>query len=161
MTTIDISDILKVLLIAASPVSELRGAIPLAILLYGFPWYYAFLFGVLGNLLPVPFLLLFLDSITRALGKVAFISPVIKWVLARALRQSATMERYERIGLALFVAIPMPFTGAWTGSIAAVLLHLKFRYAIISIIIGILIAGVVVTLVAMLGWTLAGIFTAG
>ena len=66
----DISSILTVIAIAASPISELRGAIPIAVGIYDFPWYYAFLFGIVGNILPVPFILLFLDTIVRLLSKV-------------------------------------------------------------------------------------------
>jgi len=153
----DISDILKVIAIAASPISELRGAIPIAVSIYDFPWYYAFVFGIVGNLLPVPFILLFLDTIVQLLSKVYFFDRILKWFFERTRKRGKIIERYERIGLALFVAIPFPITGAWTGSIAAVLLGLKFRHAILSISIGVLIAGVIVTCATVLGWAVADI----
>ena len=66
------------------------------------------------------------------------------------------IQRYERIGLMVFVAIPLPITGAWTGSLAAVLFGLKFRHALVSIILGVIIAGGVVTAMTMLGWLVFG-----
>ncbi len=153
----DISDILKVIAIAASPVSELRGAIPFAISAYDFPWYYAFLFGVIGNLLPVPFIILFLYYIVPILSKVSAIDRLAQRFFARMRRRGKMVERYERIGLALFVAIPLPVTGAWTGSVLAVLFGLKFRNAFLSILVGVLVAGTVVTLATLLGWSIAGL----
>jgi uncharacterized membrane protein len=156
---LEISDILAVLGIAASPISELRGAIPVAISVFHFPWYYAFLIAVIGNLLPVPFILLLLNSISKFLSRVSFFEKIINWLFERIRRRGKTIERYERIGLALFVAIPLPITGAWTGSIIAVLLDLKFKYAFFSIFIGVLVAGVIVTCATLFGWTIASLFT--
>jgi uncharacterized membrane protein len=154
----ELSSVLTVLALAVSPISELRGAIPVAISVYHFSWYHAFLLGVIGNLIPVPFILLFLDNISRLLSKVPLFDRLLKWLFERTRRRGEIIERYERIGLALFVAIPLPITGAWTGSLAAVLLGLKFKYAFLSIFIGVLIAGVIVTCATLLGWTIAGLF---
>jgi uncharacterized membrane protein len=154
---VDLFDVMKVLAIAASPISELRGAIPVAVSVYHFPWYYALLFGVIGNLIPVPFILLFLNAITRLLSRVRFFDRFLQWLFARTRRKGKSIERYENIGLALFVAIPLPLTGAWTGSIIAVLLGLKFRYAFLSILVGVVVAGVIVTCATLLGWTIAGL----
>mgnify|MGYP001189581976 FL=1 len=143
---------LAVLVIAALPIVELRLAIPLAINTFDFPWYYALLLAIIGNLLPVPFILLFLDAITRWLGKIALLDRFLNWLFERTRRRGKIIEKYERIGLALFVAIPLPITGAWTGSLAAVLFGLNFRYAFLSIFIGVFIAGVIVTCLSLLGW---------
>ena len=151
---------LEVFFLAASPISELRGAIPWAILKYHFPWYSAFLLAVIGNLFPVPFILLFLNTFSRVLNKIAIFEKLLNWLFERTRRQSKVISKYKRIGLVLFVAIPLPITGAWTGSLAAVLLGLKFKHAFISIFIGILIAGAIVTCITMLGWTIFGIFRA-
>ncbi len=150
----DLPSILAVLGLAASPISELRGAIPLAIIQFHFPWYYAFLLAIIGNLLPVPFILLFLDNASRLLSKVGFFNRILNWLFERTRRRGKIIERYERIGLILFVAIPLPITGAWTGSLAAVLFGLKFKHALLSIFIGILIAGTIVTCATLLGWTI-------
>jgi len=145
-------ELLKVILIAASPIAELRLAIPLAINTFGFPWYYALLLAIIGNLLPVPFILLFLDTATRLLSKVALFNRMLNWLFERTRRRGRIIERYKRIGLALFVAIPLPVTGAWTGSLAAVLFGLSFKHAFLSIIVGVFIAGVIVTCLSLLGW---------
>ena len=153
----DLSSILTVLGLAASPISELRGAIPVAIIQFHFPWYYAFLLAIIGNLLPVPFILLFLDTASRLLSKVGLFDRILSWLFERTKRRSTIIEKYQRIGLVLFVAIPLPVTGAWTGSLAAVLLGLRFKHAFLSIFIGVLIAGVIVTCATLLGWTIFGL----
>jgi len=160
LLSLGFSDILVVLALAASPISELRGAIPVAITGFHFPWYYAFLLAIIGNLLPVPFILLFLNSVSRLLSKVRFFDRMLQWLFERTRRRGMIVERYERIGLALFVAIPLPVTGAWTGSLAAVLFGLKFKHAFLSIFVGILIAGVIVTCATLLGWTIFGLWRA-
>lgn len=157
LINLELSSVLAVLAIAASPISELRGAIPVAISAFHFPWYYAFLIAVIGNLLPVPFILLLLNSVSRLLSKVSFLERLLNWLFERTRRRGKIIKRYERIGLVLFVAIPLPMTGAWTGSLIAVLFGLKFRYAFLSICIGVLISGVIVTCVTLFGWTIAGL----
>ena len=151
---------LEVLAFAASPISELRGAIPWAILKHHFPWYYAFLVAVIGNLLPVPFILLFLNTFSRLLSKIGICEKMLHWLFKRTRQRGKIINRYQRIGLALFVAIPLPVTGAWTGSLAAVLFGLKFKHAFLSIFFGILIAGTIVTGVTLLGWTIFGLWKA-
>ncbi len=143
---------LVVLIIAALPIFELRGALPIAINLFHFPWYYALPLAIIGNLLPVPFILLFLGTISRLLSKIDFFKWLSHWLFERIRRQGGVVERYERIGLVLFVAVPLPGTGAWTGSLAAVLFGLKFKYAFLSILVGIFIAGIIITCLSLLGW---------
>ena len=143
---------LVVLIISALPIFELRGAIPVAINLFHFNWYYAFLLAIIGNLIPVPLILLFLNAVVRFLSRVSFFDRFFRWLFAYTRKRGGIIERYERIGLALFVAIPLPVTGAWTGSLAAVLFGLKFKHAMLSIFIGVLIAGIIVTCLSLLGW---------
>jgi uncharacterized membrane protein len=152
-------NILTVIGIAASPISELRGAIPWAVSVHHFSWYYALLFSIIGNLLPVPFILIFFDKIVELLGRVRFIDRLLQWFLERTRRRGKAVERYKRIGLALLVAIPLPITGAWTGAIIAALLGMRYRYALISIVVGVLIAGIVVTCATQLGWAISDLFT--
>src|SRR4030067_273288 len=149
-------DILKVIGTAVLPISELRGAIPLAIFTYDFPWYYAYLFGVIGNLLPVPFILLLFNAVIPLLSRVNFLDRLLQWYFAWTKRRSKSIERYGWLGLAIFVAIPLPVTGAWTGAILAALLGMKFKYAFSSIAVGVLVAGVIVTCAVVLGWAVAG-----
>ena len=152
---------LVVLIVSALPISELRGAIPLAINVYGFAWYKAFLIAVAGNLLPVPVLILFFNVLYRAFGRVPIIKRFLDWIIERTRRRGGLVEKYERIGLMLFVAIPLPVTGAWTGSLAATVFDVKRSYALISIFSGVLIAGVIVTCLSLLGWLGAIIAGAG
>jgi len=160
LLSLTFSNVLAVLAIAASPISELRGAIPVAITVFHFPWYYAFLLAVIGNLLPVPFILLFLDAFSKLLGKIGIFERMLQWFFKHTRRRGKIIERYERIGLTLFVAIPLPITGAWTGSVVAVLFGLRFKHALLSIFIGILIAGTIVTCATLLGWSIFGLWKA-
>ena len=155
---------LAVLIISALPVVELRLALPVAIRLFHIPWYYALLLAIIGNLAPVPFLLLFLNTFSRLLSKIGIFEKMLHWLFERTRRRGKIINRYERIGLALFVAIPLPVTGAWTGSLAAVLFGLKFKHAFLSIFIGVFIAGIIVTCLSLLGWIgaiIAGIGLSG
>ena len=141
-----------IVIISALPVVELRLALPIAINVFHMAWYKAYCLAVIGNMLPVPILLLFLDSLAKVVTRAEIGRRVVNWVFERTRRQGKTIERYEKIGLTLFVAIPLPVTGAWTGSIAAFLLGLKFRYAFLSILVGVIIAGAIVTSLCLLGW---------
>jgi len=152
---------LIVVIISALPIAELRVALPLAINWFHMPWPKAFYLAIIGNLLPVPILLLFLDPLAKAVSRVEVGRRLVNWVFEHTRRRGKAIERYERIGLTLFVAIPLPVTGAWTGSIAAFLLGLRFKYAFLSILTGIIIAGAIVTSLCLLGWIGAVIAGAG
>lgn len=143
---------LVVVFIATLPVLELRGAIPVAINMFGMPWYQALPLALIGNLLPVPIIILFLKAITRWLSKEEFFRRMLDWLFERTRRRGRIVERYKRIGLVVFVAIPLPVTGAWTGSLVASLLGMKFNHAFLSILTGVFVAGLIVTGPSLLGW---------
>ncbi|MGD9118280.1 MAG: small multi-drug export protein [Dehalococcoidia bacterium] len=143
---------LIVIIISALPVLELRGALPVAINILHIPWYWSFLLVIIGNLLPVPFILLFLESVAKGISRLDSGKRLVDWLFRRTRKRGRIIERYERIGLTLFVAIPLPFTGAWTGSIAAFLFGLKFYRSLLLIFFGIIIAAVIVTILCLLGW---------
>jgi len=143
---------LVVLIISALPLLELRGALPVAINLFHFPWYYALLLAIIGNLAPVPILLLFLNVFSRFLGRISIFERMLHWLFERTRRRGKIVEKYKKIGLTLFVAVPLPVTGAWTGVLVAVLFGLTFKHAFLSIFIGICIAGIIVTCLSLLGW---------
>jgi uncharacterized membrane protein len=147
-----LADFLKVFFTAAAPISELRGAIPLAIVDLDMSWQLAFLVAFAGNLLPVPFLLLFLDPVSKLLSKVGIFERIINWIFRMSRRRGGLVEKYGTMGLVIFVAIPLPVTGAWTGSIVAFLLGLRFWRAFPAIILGVFIAGVIVTTLTVIGW---------
>ena len=152
---------LVVIITSALPILELRGGIPVAMTLFDCPWYYAFLLAVIGNILPVPFILLFLDAATRFLSKVRLFDRMLNWLFERTRRRGKIIQKYKRVGLILFVAIPLPITGAWTGSLAAVLFGIKFKHAFLSILIGVLIAGVIVTCLTYFGLSIVGMWQQG
>ncbi len=132
------------MVIAMLPIFELRGAIPIALWLE-LVASKAFLFAVIGNLIPIPFLLLLLGPVSESLRKYKLFDRFFDWLFQRTRRKSKLIERLELVGLVLFVAIPLPITGAWTGTVAAFLFDIPFKYAFPAIIIGVLIAGVIVT----------------
>jgi len=156
-----VSDFLQVFFTAAAPISELRGAIPLGILDLDMRWYQAFLIAFAGNLLPVPFILLLLGPAARVLTRVKILDRLLNWIFEISRRRGGLVERYGALGLTLFVAIPLPITGAWTGCIVAYLLGLSFWRAFPAIVLGVLIAGVIVTALTVIGWWGAAIAGVG
>ncbi len=139
-----------VVVLAALPISELRGAIPLALAM-GFSPMKAYALSFAGNLIPVIPLLFFLQPISEKLRHIKLFEKFFDWLFERTRRKATLIEKFEALGLILFVAIPLPITGAWTGCVAATLFKIRFRYALIAIICGVAIAGVVV-----MGLSLAG-----
>ncbi len=141
---------LMTMIAAALPISEVRGAIPLAIGVYGFSPLQAYLLSVLGNLLPIIPLLLFLGPVSDFLRRFSIGDRFFSWLFART--RSKYIKDHENFGLtalAVFVAIPLPMTGAWTGCVIAFLLGFRFWPAFAAIAAGVLIAGVVVTAAVM------------
>ncbi|NPE31245.1 small multi-drug export protein [Methanococcoides sp. SA1] len=140
------------IILSALPISELRGAIPIAIGVYGIGPIEAYFLAVLGNLIPVIPLLLFLEPVSNFLRRFKVGDMFFTWLFTRTRQKhSERMEKYGPLALTLFVAIPLPVTGAWTGCAAAFVFGIKFRYALLSIFAGVLIAGIVVTLVTLAG----------
>ncbi len=142
-SVLSLNEVLTVILVAAMPISELRGAIPLAVY-YGFSPVKAYVISVLGNLLPVPFLLAFLEKVREVVKKWNLTSGIFEVFERRALKNRDLIEKYGYLGLTLFVAIPLPVTGAWTGALLAVLLELKDVKSLACIALGVAIAGIIV-----------------
>ena len=145
------------ILMAMLPVAELRLALPISITILNLPWYQGFYLSVIGNLIPVPFLLLFFEAVARLIQKVEIGKRFIGWLLSRTAKRTGIIEKYKFAGLIIFVAIPLPLTGAWTGSLAAYILGLRFWSAFLAIALGIIAAGIIVTVLTLLGWVGAGI----
>lgn len=139
-----------VTIMAALPISELRGAIPLG-LYYGFPLPKAFLLSVLGNISFIAPVLFLLEPVSRRLRRFKIWARFFDWLFERTRKKADAVQKYEALGLALFVAVPLPVTGAWTGAVAASLFKIRFRYAFISIIAGVIIAGLIVSMLCALG----------
>ena len=152
----NLGNALQVFFISAAPIVELRGAIPIAMVTHDIAWYFAFLICVLGNLLPIPFILLFLGPLTELLSRINLFHRIITWFFKYTRRRGGLVEKYGWMGLIMFVAIPLPVTGAWTGSILAFLFGIRFRPAFLSITCGVFIAGVIVTSLTHAGVSIFG-----
>lgn len=147
---VSINKEIAVVLLAALPVSELRGAIPLGLSM-GFSPLKTYLLAFTGNIIPVIPLLFLLQPITNRLRHIKIFAKFFDWLFERTRKKATLVEKFEALGLILFVAIPLPITGAWTGCVAATLFKIRFRYALLSIALGVIIAGLIV-----LGLSLAG-----
>ena len=139
---------LCVLFCSMIPIIELRGAIPLGAAL-GLPWWQSYALSVIGNMLPVPFILLLIKGMIGWMShsRVAFFNKLANFLLRKVEKKRDQIEKYSFWGVALFVGIPLPVTGAWTGSLVAAMIDMKFWKALLSCFLGVLIAGVVVSLI--------------
>ena len=135
--------------ISIVPLIQLRGAMVYAVGV-GLPEIPALILCVIGNMLPVPIILLFVKSVLNWMArcKVKFFNKIANKMFEKAEKNRAKIEKYAFWGLTLFVAIPLPATGAWTGTLVAALFDMKFWKSLLSAFIGVLIAGVVMTLIS-------------
>jgi uncharacterized membrane protein len=141
---------IAVIVIGALPIFELRGAIPLGFYL-GLPIIKNFIFSILGNMLPIiPFMFL-LSPVSNYLRDFPLWKRFFDWLFERTKKKADVVQKYEALGLAIFVAIPLPLTGAWSGAIAASLFKIRFRYAFPAIFLGVIGAGIIVTILCLLG----------
>lgn len=137
-------------LISMVPVVELRGAIPYGIAQGLNPWL-TYALAVVGNMLPVPFILLFIRRIFTWMKRYPKMAKIAEKFEARAAKKSGKVKKSETIGLCLLVAIPLPGTGAWTGALVAALMNMRIKRALPTIFAGVLVAGLAVTLIMTLG----------
>jgi uncharacterized membrane protein len=137
-------------LISMLPIFELRGGIPIGIALLKQHPALVYMVSVVFNVIPIFPILLFLNPLRRLLEKLPIFYGFFRFLSRRAEKNRALVERYEEIGLMFFVAIPLPVTGAWTGSLVAVLMGLKIGKSFLFILGGVLIAGIIVTFLTLL-----------
>ena len=136
---------LVTLIVSMVPVLELRGAIPIGVGL-GLSHFEAMVVSMIGNMLPVPFIILFIRPIFKWMtAKSERLGRLVKKLDAKAEGKWEQVHRYQFFGLAIFVGIPLPGTGAWTGALIAAVMDMRMRSALPSILIGVLIAGFLVT----------------
>ncbi len=136
-----------IFVISMLPIVELRGAIPVGAAM-GMGIVETFLISVIGNLLPVPFIILLARPLFTLLKKTRLLSPLVDKIETRTMAKADKVMKNAALGLFLFVAIPLPGTGAWTGALLAALLNMRFKYALPSIVCGVIVAGIIVTLVS-------------
>ena len=145
---------LWVFFISMVPVIELRGAIPVGIGM-GLPLVPTYIVSIIGNMLPVPFIYLFGRKVLEWGKDKRYIGKWFTWMYEKGIRAGEKIngKRGIFIGLMLFVAIPLPGTGAWTGTLAASILNMKFRDSVLAAMGGVLIAGIIMMLIS------AGVFS--
>jgi len=140
------------LLVSMIPVIELRGGIPFGVAL-GLPYYLAFPAAVVGNLIPAPFIIVYIRRVFELMRRYfPRLNGLVDRLEKKAHLKGKKVQKYQYIGLWLFVAIPLPGTGAWTGCLAAAFLGMRLKKAMPAVVLGVLTAGCV-----MLGLTHVGI----
>ncbi len=146
--------LLYVFFISMVPFIELRGGI-IAGAGAGIPWWQNMLVCIIGSMLPVPFILLFIRKIIEWMKKIPRLEKIAHYLEAKAEKNKAKVLRYAFWGLMLFVAIPLPGTGAWTGSLVAAMLDMRMKKALPAIFVGVAVAAVIMTVAS---YGTAGIF---
>lgn len=140
------------MLVSMIPIIELRGGLPFGVAL-GLPYYLAFPAAVIGNLIPAPFIIVYIRRIFELMRRyLPKLNGIVDKLERKAHLKGKKMQKYQYLGLWLFVAIPMPGTGAWTGSLAAAFLGMRLKKAMPAVVLGVLTAGCI-----MLGLTHMGI----
>ena len=150
---------LYVFIISVLPIVELRGSIPVGAAV-GLPFYLNYILSVLGNMLPVPFILLFVPKVLNFLERFKLFKPMVDWLRKKAekgkgrvmidgeepVKVQRKMSKKVFLALMIFVAIPLPGTGAWTGALIASLFHFPKKESFLSVFIGVLLSGIIMTL---------------
>ncbi len=144
-----IPDELLVFVISLLPILELRGGLIAAALL-NINLYVAFPICVIGNLVPIPFVLLFIRKIFNLLRKTKLFAKMVEKLdkKAREKANSESLKKYKFWGLFLFVAIPLPGTGAWTGALVADVLDMRIKHSFTAILLGVLSAGIIISIIS-------------
>ena len=140
------------MLVSMIPIIELRGGLPFGVAL-GLPYYLAFPAAVIGNLIPAPFIIVYIRRVFEMMRKyLPSLNGLVDKLEKKAHLKGKKVQKYQYLGLWLFVAIPLPGTGAWTGSLAAAFLGMRLKKAMPAVFLGVLTAGCI-----MLGLTHVGI----
>ena len=145
----NINDIVKIFLTAMTPIGELRASIPLGLTILHQPWFLVFVISVIGNMIPpVLILWLFPKFSARLMSHSKLMNRFFNWLFERTRKKAHDkIEKYGDLALIIFVAIPLPNTGAWTGTLAAWLFGIPMKRALPNILYGVIIAGIIVTLI--------------
>ena len=130
------------------PIIEIRGAIPVGVGL-GLSYFESFIIGFIGNIIPIYFIVKFIQPLFKLLSKIKIFKKIIDWASDKAIKhieESERLQNFTALGLFLFVAIPLPGTGAWVGSLIANFLHIPVKKAWFPLTLGVLTAGIIVLL---------------
>ena len=134
-------------IISLFPVLELRGGLIAATFL-GIEWWKAFIYCFIGNMLPIPFILLFIRKIFDLMKKWGPFKKIVDKLEQKAEKHRDKIEKYRLWGLFILVAVPLPGTGAWTGALVAALMDIRIRHALPVIAAGVVVAGIIVATVS-------------
>ncbi|MFC1666731.1 COG2426 family protein [Candidatus Omnitrophota bacterium] len=140
-----------ILFLSTLPVTELRASIPIGILVLKQDVKVAFFYSIVGNILPIAPIYFLLKPVSKRLSRTAYMRRFFEWLFKRAKQRSGFIERYEALGLMLFVSIPFPGTGVWTGCIIASLLRMRFVPTFLAASLGVVIAAIIVTVITVTG----------
>ncbi len=150
LTAHGIPDWLVVFLISLCPVLECRLGMFTAIVLLEMDTFTGFIISFLGNILPIPFILLLINWIFEVFKKIPVLKNIVFWLEDRTLKKRDKIDKYGIWGLLIFVAIPLPGTGGWTGALLASLLHLDKKKSFVAISLGVFIAGLIMTVLSLI-----------
>lgn len=144
---LDIPRELVAFLVSMLPIVELRGGLPVASAM-GIPWLKGLFICMFGNLLPIPFILLLIIPIFKWMKGTKKLKPIVEKLEAKSLSKSDRIKKYQFWGLLIFVGIPLPGTGGWTGALIAALLGIDFKKAMLAIILGVIMAGGIMSVIS-------------
>ena len=151
LTDTTLGKCLFTMLVSMLPIIELRGGLPFGVAL-GLPYYLAFPAAVIGNLIPAPFIIVYIRRIFKLMRKyIPKLNALVDKLEHKAHLKGEKMLKYEALGLWLFVAIPLPGTGAWTGSLAAAFLDIRLKKAMPAVVLGVLTAGTIMLALTHVG----------
>ena len=139
------NEVFKVFLLSMLPITELRFSIPYGINVYSIPIFQVVLISILGNILIGILIVYIIGPIMYYLKKVPIFNKLINYIFNRTLNKSKSIEKRKFYGLLLFVSIPLPMTGVWTGALAAYLLNLNRYHSIFAISLGVMLSATIVT----------------
>lgn len=152
LTGVPIGEFIFTILVSMIPVVELRGGIPFGVASLGLPYAAAFTAAVIGNMIPVPFIVAYIRKIFKWMRRhMPKLDSMVDKMEAKAHLKGKKVTKYKYLGLMIFVAIPLPGTGAWTGALVAAFLDMPLRKALPSIFAGVLLAGGIMSLLTAFG----------
>ncbi len=140
---------IEIFLISMLPITELRLSIPLGVACYELNWVLVFLMAILGNFLVCIPIVYFFNYFELILNKNRYTALILKKIFSRTRSKSDMINKYKYYGVMLFVGIPLPFTGAWTGSLASYLFGFNKKKTLVAIFLGLLISGTIVTIISI------------
>ena len=133
----------RILILAAIPILEQKAAIPVGVIA-GLPIWEVYILTLIGAIIPSPFIIWFIDHIFKFLRRYPIMDKIITRFEAKTMGKSGNIEKYKLLGLFMFVAIPLPGTGVWTGSLAAVLLGIEKKSAVLAVFMGAVVCGLLI-----------------